>query len=118
MEKKEFKIDEILNTAVTNHRKNNFSVAKKLYDQILKIDPNQIFVTTGSSGAFLLTFISCFDEGQKVDIRGVAKGKGFAGVVKRHNFKTQDMSHGNSVVPSVLAPPGVPFKGDIGKFFR
>tara|TARA_B100000686_G_C16780264_1_gene971327 strand:- start:977 stop:2743 length:1767 start_codon:yes stop_codon:yes gene_type:complete len=42
MEKKEFKIDEILNTAVTNHRKNNFSVAKKLYDQILKIDPNHV----------------------------------------------------------------------------
>ena len=34
----------------------------------LGIDPNQIFVTTGSSGAFLLTFLSCFDAGNKVAI--------------------------------------------------
>ena len=29
-----------------------------------------------------------------VDVLGVSKGKGFAGVVKRHNFKTQDATHG------------------------
>ncbi len=34
----------------------------------LKIDKNQVFVTTGSSGAFLLTFLSCFDSGDKVGI--------------------------------------------------
>ena len=32
-----------------------------------------------------------------VDVSGISKGKGFAGVVKRHNFKTQDATHGNSL---------------------
>lgn len=38
-----------------------------------------------------------FSEGQKVDVRGLTRGKGFAGTVKRHNFRTQDASHGNSL---------------------
>lgn len=38
-----------------------------------------------------------FSPGQKVDVTGVSKGKGFAGTVKRHNFRTQDATHGNSV---------------------
>jgi large subunit ribosomal protein L3 len=35
-----------------------------------------------------------FEAGQKVDVRGVSKGKGFAGVVKRHNYKTHSSTHG------------------------
>jgi len=38
-----------------------------------------------------------FKEGQLVDVRGLSRGKGFAGTVKRHNFRTQDASHGNSL---------------------
>lgn len=38
-----------------------------------------------------------FEVGQKVDVRGVTKGRGFAGCVRRHNFRTQDMTHGNSL---------------------
>jgi len=41
--------------------------------------------------------VSIFAEGQKVDVRGVTKGRGFAGGVKRHNFRMQDATHGNSV---------------------
>lgn len=41
--------------------------------------------------------VSMFEIGQKVDVTGTSKGKGFQGGVKRHNFRTQDMSHGNSV---------------------
>ncbi len=41
--------------------------------------------------------ISLFKEGQFVDVKGTTKGKGFAGVVKRHGFKMQDATHGNSV---------------------
>ena len=33
--------------------------------------------------------------GEKVDVTGVSKGKGFAGGIKRHNFKGQGASHGN-----------------------
>ena len=35
-----------------------------------------------------------FEVGQKVDITGISKGKGFAGVMKRHNFSGQKASHG------------------------
>lgn len=35
-----------------------------------------------------------FEAGQKVDVRGVSKGKGFAGTIKRWNFSRGPMSHG------------------------
>ena len=38
-----------------------------------------------------------FEEGQKVDVCGQSKGKGFQGGVKRHNFQMQDATHGNSL---------------------
>lgn len=38
-----------------------------------------------------------FAVGQKVDVIGQSKGKGFAGVVKRYNFQMQDATHGNSL---------------------
>ncbi len=40
--------------------------------------------------------VSIFDGVEKVDVAGQSKGKGFAGTVKRHNFRTQDATHGNS----------------------
>ena len=38
-----------------------------------------------------------FKIGQYVDVTGVSKGKGYAGVIKRHNFSMQDATHGNSL---------------------
>jgi len=38
-----------------------------------------------------------FEAGQKVDVTGTTKGKGFQGGVKRWNFSTQDATHGNSL---------------------
>lgn len=38
-----------------------------------------------------------FEAGQKVDVSGKSKGKGFQGVIKRWNFATQDATHGNSL---------------------
>ncbi|MBT8200236.1 MAG: 50S ribosomal protein L3 [Acidimicrobiia bacterium] len=35
-----------------------------------------------------------FEAGQKADVAGISKGKGFSGVMKRHNFKGQPASHG------------------------
>jgi len=52
-----------------------------------------------------------------VDVTGTSKGKGFAGTVKRWNFRTQDMTHGNSLshrVPGSIGQnqsPGKVFKG-------
>jgi len=37
-----------------------------------------------------------FAAGQKVDVTGTSKGKGFQGTIKRHNFHMQDATHGNS----------------------
>jgi large subunit ribosomal protein L3 len=58
-----------------------------------------------------------FSEGQKVDVTGVSKGKGFAGNVKRWNFHMQDATHGNSLshrAPGSIGQcqtPGRVFKG-------
>ena len=58
-----------------------------------------------------------FETGQKVDVTGTSKGKGFAGAVKRHNFKMQDATHGNSLshrAPGSIGQcqtPGRVFKG-------
>ncbi len=58
-----------------------------------------------------------FEAGQRVDVRGMSKGKGFAGAIKRWNFKGQDNSHGNSVshrAPGSIGQcqtPGRVFKG-------
>ena len=41
--------------------------------------------------------VDVFKVGQIVDVTGVSKGKGFAGVIKRHNFSSNRASHGNSV---------------------
>ncbi len=50
---------EALREKISEFYKNRYS---------LKIDSEQIFITTGSSGAFLLTFLSCFDKGSRVAI--------------------------------------------------
>jgi large subunit ribosomal protein L3 len=58
-----------------------------------------------------------FEQGQKVDVAGRSKGKGFQGVVKRWNFSTQDATHGNSLshrAPGSIGQcqtPGRVFKG-------
>ena len=41
--------------------------------------------------------VDLFEAGQKVDVTGTSKGKGFQGSVKRHNFHMQDATHGNSL---------------------
>ncbi|MGI9223311.1 MAG: 50S ribosomal protein L3 [Woeseiaceae bacterium] len=61
--------------------------------------------------------VDLFEEGQKVDVIGTSIGKGFAGTVKRHNFSTQDNTHGNSLAhraPGSIGQnqtPGRVFKG-------
>lgn len=61
--------------------------------------------------------VELFEEGQRVDVRGTSKGKGFQGGVKRHNFHMQDATHGNSIshrAPGSIGQcqtPGRVFKG-------
>ncbi|MEA1048918.1 50S ribosomal protein L3 [Lamprobacter modestohalophilus] len=41
--------------------------------------------------------VSLFEVGQKVDVRGVTIGRGFTGTIRRHHFRGQDSTHGNSL---------------------
>ncbi|WP_119343940.1 50S ribosomal protein L3 [Facilibium subflavum] len=50
--------------------------------------------------------VTLFEAGQKVDVSGTSKGKGFQGGVKRHNFSMQDATHGNSLSHRVLGSTG------------
>ncbi|GLT19644.1 50S ribosomal protein L3 [Vibrio zhanjiangensis] len=61
--------------------------------------------------------VELFNETKKVDVTGTSKGKGFQGAIKRWNFATQDMTHGNSLshrAPGSIGQcqtPGRVFKG-------
>ncbi|MDD6177925.1 MAG: 50S ribosomal protein L3 [Succinivibrionaceae bacterium] len=63
--------------------------------------------------------VDVFNDVKVVDVTGTSKGKGFAGTVKRWNFRTQDMTHGNSRshrVPGSIGQnqtPGRVFKGKL-----
>lgn len=59
--------------------------------------------------------VGIFEAGQKVDVAGVSQGKGFAGVIKRHNFASGRASHGNSV--SHKKPGSISMAQDPGRVF-
>ncbi|MFC2153057.1 50S ribosomal protein L3 [Actinomycetota bacterium] len=64
-----------------------------------------------------ITIADVLEAGQKADITGISKGKGFAGSMKRHNFKGQGASHGAHKVHrapgsiGACATPARVFKG-------
>jgi large subunit ribosomal protein L3 len=57
-----------------------------------------------------------FEAGQKVDVAGTTRGKGYAGTVKRHHFRTQDTTHGNSL--SHRAPGSIGQNQTPGRVFK
>lgn len=57
-----------------------------------------------------------FEAGQMVDVTGTTIGKGFAGTVKRHHFRTQDATHGNSL--SHRAPGSIGQNQTPGRVFK
>lgn len=59
--------------------------------------------------------VDIFQAGQMVDVSGVTQGKGFAGTIKRHNFKSQRASHGNS--RSHRVPGSIGMAQDPGRVF-
>ncbi len=60
--------------------------------------------------------VEAFQAGQKVDVTGTSKGKGFAGVIKRWNFAAQDATHGNSL--SHRAPGSIGQNQSPGRVFK
>ncbi|MCC6302682.1 MAG: 50S ribosomal protein L3 [Gammaproteobacteria bacterium] len=57
-----------------------------------------------------------FQAGQRVDVSGVTKGKGFAGTIKRYNFTMGDATHGNSL--SHRAPGSIGQRQSPGRVFK
>jgi len=60
--------------------------------------------------------VDIFEAGQKIDVCGTSIGKGFAGSVKRNNFRTQDATHGNSL--SHRAPGSIGQNQTPGRVFK
>ena len=60
--------------------------------------------------------VDIFKNGQKVDVTGTTIGKGFAGVIKRHNFSHQRNTHGNSL--SHRAPGSIGQNQTPGRVFK
>jgi large subunit ribosomal protein L3 len=60
--------------------------------------------------------VDVFEAGQMVDVTGTTIGKGYAGTVKRHNFRTQDATHGNSL--SHRAPGSIGQNQTPGRVFK
>ncbi len=58
---------------------------------------------------------SIFQVGQMVDVTGISQGKGFQGVIKRHNFSSNRASHGNS--RSHNSPGSIGMAQDPGRVF-
>jgi large subunit ribosomal protein L3 len=59
--------------------------------------------------------VEIFSAGQMVDVSGVTQGKGFAGTIKRHHFKSQRATHGNSRSHNV--PGSIGQAQDPGRIF-
>ncbi|QWF70283.1 50S ribosomal protein L3 [Methylomonas paludis] len=101
-----------VNKALAGHYASaNVTAGRGLWEFRLKSDEGQEL----SAGSELKADV--FAAGQIVDVSGTSIGKGFAGTVKRHNFRTQDATHGNSRshrVPGsngMNQTPGRVFKG-------
>ncbi|MBW3166626.1 50S ribosomal protein L3 [Ferrimonas balearica] len=60
--------------------------------------------------------VDIFTDVAKVDVTGQSKGKGFQGAIKRWNFRSQDMTHGNSL--SHRAPGSIGQNQSPGKVFK
>ncbi|MFT6791462.1 MAG: large subunit ribosomal protein L3 [Cellvibrionaceae bacterium] len=92
-----------------NFAKANTEAGRGLWE--LRNDTSNVFELGGEMT------VESFAAGQKVDVTGTSKGKGFQGGVKRWNFQMQDATHGNSIshrAPGSIGQcqtPGRVFKG-------
>lgn len=103
-------------------KKNNRQVTKPLIGHFKKsaIEPalglkefRLADVTAFKAGDVLA--LDIFADRKHVDVTGISKGKGFAGTIKRHNFKMGDATHGNSL--SHRAPGSIGQRQSPGRVF-
>jgi large subunit ribosomal protein L3 len=102
---------QLYSKAVTGHyARANVAPGRALVEFRLS-DGDQSELTAGSE-----IKADIFKEGEKVDVTGTTIGKGFAGVMKRHNFAGGYASHGNSV--SHRAPGSIGQRQTPGRVFK
>lgn len=100
-------------SAAGHYAKANTEAGRGLWE--LRAKAGVVDSTVYEVGAELT--VAAFEAGQKVDVTGTSKGKGFQGGVKRWNFSMQDATHGNSLshrAPGSIGQcqtPGRVFKG-------
>ena len=91
--------------------KANTLAGRGLWEFRLEAQPEEELSLGGEIG------VGIFEEGAMVDVRAISKGKGYAGAIKRWNFRSQDTTHGNSIshrAPGSIGQcqtPGRVFKG-------
>jgi large subunit ribosomal protein L3 len=128
------RIAQIKNTEVDGYRAIQVAVGDKKSSHVNKPMAGHYAAANMTAGRGLMEFrleadegeglevggklsVNIFSPGQMVDVQGQSIGKGFAGGVKRHHFRMQDATHGNSVSHRVLGSigmnqtPGRVFKG-------
>lgn len=88
--------------------KANVEAGRGLWE--FRVDSTEGFEVGGQVAA------DTFEVGQKVDVTGTSKGKGFQGGVKRWNFAMQDATHGNSI--SHRAPGSIGQNQTPGRVFK
>lgn len=77
----------LVNKPETGHfKKNNIAPARHLAE--LRVDDSSVFAV----GQVIQADV--FTAGEKVDVTGISKGRGFTGHMKRHNFSGLGASHG------------------------
>ncbi|RDX35241.1 50S ribosomal protein L3 [Kangiella sp. HD9-110m-PIT-SAG06] len=103
------KANRISKAEAGHYKKANVEAGRGLWE--FRVDSLEDFEVGGE------VKVEVFEEGQKVDVTGTSKGKGYAGVIKRWNFRGQDTTHGNSLAhraPGSIGQnqtPGRVFKG-------
>ena len=84
-------------------KSNNLNKSQKEFFKKVNLDPGSLAefrLDDNNDNSFEIgshLTADLFEVGQYVDVTGTSKGKGYAGVIKRHNFKMQDATHGNSL---------------------
>ncbi|MDC3161797.1 50S ribosomal protein L3 [Gammaproteobacteria bacterium] len=84
-------------------KSNNLNKSQKEFFKKVNLDPGSLAefrLDDNNDSSFQIgshLTADLFEVGQYVDVTGTSKGKGYAGVIKRHNFKMQDATHGNSL---------------------
>ena len=102
----------LVNKPLAGHyAKAKVEAGRALYE--LRVDATEIgnYVVGGEIKAD-----DVFKVGQKVDVAGITKGKGFQGTIKRWNFKMGDATHGNSL--SHRAPGSIGQRQTPGRVFK